>query len=160
MNKAIFLDRDGIINVERKDYVKTIEEFILINEIFDSIKMINSKGYLVIVITNQSAINRKIITEDDLKKIHDHLIKQAKKENAKIDRIYFCPHRPDENCECRKPKAGMILKAAKELQIDLKKSIMFGDSDTDIEAANNAGCIGVLIKNSNLLKSTIEKYLE
>jgi len=160
MNKAVFLDRDGIINVERKDYVKTIEEFILIDGIFDTMKLINSKGYLVIVITNQSAINRKIITEDKLSEIHNHLIKEAKKENAKIDGIYFCPHKPDENCECRKPKAGMILKAAKEFQIDLKKSIMFGDSDTDIEAANHAGCTGVLVKKSDSIKKIIEKYLE
>lgn len=160
MNKAIFLDRDGIINIERKDYVKTVEEFVLIDGIFDAIKLIKDKGYLVIIITNQSAINRKIIDESDLQKIHDVLFKQAKKQNIKIDGIYFCPHIPDENCECRKPKPGMILKAAKEFQIDLKKSIMIGDSNTDIEAAKQAGCNGILVKNTGSLKNIIKKYLE
>jgi len=95
MNKAIFLDRDGIINLERKDYVKTIKEFILIDGIFDVIKMIKSKGYLVIIITNQSVINRKIITENNLREIHNHFLKQAKNKNAIVDGIYFCPHMPN-----------------------------------------------------------------
>ena len=160
MNKAIFLDRDGIINLERKDYVKTIKEFILIDRIFDVIKMINSKGYLVIIITNQSAINRKIITENNLREIHNHFLKLAKNKNAKIDGIYFCPHMPSENCECRKPKPGMILKAAQEFQIDLKNSVMIGDSNTDIEAAQQAGCHGILVEESDSLTNIIKKYLE
>ena len=160
MNKAIFLDRDGVINIERKDYVKSIKEFVLIDGIFEAIKSINDKGYLVIIITNQSVINRKIINEKDLEKIHSHLLKQAKRQNVKIDGIYFCPHRPDENCECRKPKPGMILKAAQEFQIDLKKSVMIGDSDTDMKAAQQAGCDGILVKDSDSLKNIIEKYLE
>ncbi|RZD46867.1 MAG: D-glycero-beta-D-manno-heptose-1,7-bisphosphate 7-phosphatase [Thaumarchaeota archaeon] len=160
MNKAVFLDRDGIINIERKDYVKTIKEFILIDRILDVIKIINSKGYLVIIITNQSAINRKIITENNLREIHNHFLKLAKNKNAKVDGIYFCPHMPSENCECRKPKPGMILKAAKEFQIDLKKSIMFGDSNTDVKAANHAGCTGILVNKSDSIKNIIEKYLK
>ena len=160
MNKAIFLDRDGIINIEKKDYVKTIKEFILIDRIFDVIKMINSKGYLVIIITNQSAINRKIITENNLREIHNHFLKLAKNKNAKIDGIYFCPHMPSENCECRKPKPGMILKAAQEFQIDLKNSVMIGDSNTDIEAAQQAGCHGILVEESDSLTNIIKKYLE
>ena len=160
MNKAIFLDRDGVINIERKDYVKSIKEFVLIDGVFEAIKSIKDKGYLVIIITNQSVINRKIINEKDLEKIHSHLLKQAERQNVKIDGIYFCPHRPDENCECRKPKPGMILKAAQEFQIDLKKSIMIGDSDTDIESAQQAGCDGILVKDLDSLKNIIEKYLE
>ena len=160
MNKAIFLDRDGVINIERKDYVKSIKEFVLIDGIFEVIKSINDKGYLVIIITNQSVINRKIINEKDLEKIHNHLLKQAKRQNVKIDGIYFCPHRPDENCECRKPKPGMILKAAQEFQIDLKNSVMIGDSNTDIEAAQQAGCHGILVEESDSLTNIIKKYLE
>ena len=160
MNKAIFLDRDGIINIERKDYVKTVEEFVFIDGIFEVMKWIKDKGYLVIIITNQSAINRKIINENDLQKIHNFLFKQAKRQNVKIDGIYFCPHTPDENCECRKPKPGMILKAAQEFQIDLKNSIMIGDSNTDMEAAQQAGCDGILVKDTDSLKNIIEKYLE
>jgi D,D-heptose 1,7-bisphosphate phosphatase len=160
MNKAIFLDRDGIINIERKDYVKSVKEFVLIEGIFDVIKSIKDKGYLVIIITNQSAINRKIINKNDLEKIHNFLFKQAEKQNIIIDGIYFCPHTPNENCKCRKPKPGMILKAAQEFQIDLEKSVMVGDSETDIEAAQRAGCRGVLVKEADSLKNIIGKYLE
>jgi len=160
MDKAVFLDRDGIINIERKDYVKSVEEFVLIDGIFDVIRSIKEKGYLVIIITNQSAINRKIINENDLQKIHDFLFKQAERQNVKIDGVYFCPHTPDENCKCRKPRPGMILKAAQEFQIDLKKSMMIGDSDKDIEAAQQAGCRGILVRDPDSLRNIIEKYLE
>ena len=157
MNKAIFLDRDGIINLERKDYVKTIKEFILIDEIFDIIKLINSKGYLVIIITNQSAINRKIITENDLRKIHDHFLKLAKNKNAKVDGIYFCPHTPNENCKCRKPKPELIKQAALDFQVDLSQSWMIGDNQTDFDAGINAGCKAIKISNAFELENCLDK---
>ena len=157
MNKAIFLDRDGIINLERKDYVKTIKEFILIDEIFDIIKLINSKGYLVIIITNQSAINRKIITESNLREIHNHFLKLAKNKNAKVDGIYFCPHTPNENCKCRKPKPELIKQAALDFQVDLSQSWMIGDNQTDFDAGINAGCKAIKISNAFELENCLDK---
>ena len=158
MKKAIFLDRDGVINLEKKDYVKSIKEFQIIDNVPKAIATLKEKGFLVIVITNQSAINRKLLTVELLNKIHNHLQKILKDNNTSIDYFYFCPHRPDEKCKCRKPSPGMILKAAQEHNIDMNQSFMIGDSLTDIQAAKKAGCEGILLnQNQTLLEIVTEK---
>ena len=96
------------------------------------------KGFLIIVITNQSVINRQIITIKELEEIHSTIQKFLMKSNTSIDKFYFCPHRPDENCDCRKPKPGLILQAINEFSIDVSKSWMIGDSKTDIQAGEKA----------------------
>ena len=154
MKKAVFLDRDGVINKERKDYVKSIEEFQILNNIPKSIKMLKEKGFLVIVITNQSAINRGLITIETLNEIHNYLQNFLKENNTSIDDFYFCPHRPDENCKCRKPNPGMLIKAAQEHNIDMNQSFMIGNSLTDIQAAQKSGCKGILL-NQNQERETI-----
>lgn len=158
MKKAIFLDRDGVINLERKDYVKSIKEFQINEDVPKAIAVLKEKGFLVIVITNQSAINRKLLTIEILDEIHNHLQKNLRDHNTSIDYFYFCPHRPDEKCECRKPNPGMLLKAAQEHNIEMNQSFMIGDSLTDIQAAEKAGCKGMLLKqNQNLLELIREK---
>tara|TARA_B100002049_G_scaffold232389_1_gene211421 strand:+ start:1265 stop:1759 length:495 start_codon:yes stop_codon:yes gene_type:complete len=151
MKKAVFLDRDGVINKERKDYVKSIEEFQILNNIPKSIKMLKEKGFLVIVITNQSAINRGLITIETLNEIHNYLQNFLKENNTSIDDFYFCPHRPDENCKCRKPNPGMLIKAAQEHNIDMNQSFMIGNSLTDIQAAQKSGCKGILLNQNQAL---------
>ena len=158
MKKAVFLDRDGVINKERKDYVKSIEEFQILNNIPKSIKMLKEKGFLVIVITNQSAINRGLITIETLNEIHNYLQNFLKENNTSIDGFYFCPHRPDENCKCRKPNPGMLIKAAQEYNIDMNQSFMIGNSLTDIQAAQKSGCKGILLnQNQALLELVTDK---
>ncbi len=158
MTKAIFLDRDGIINKERKDYVKSIEEFQILDGVPESIKMLKEKGFLVIVITNQSAINRGLITIETLNEIHNYLQNFLKENNTSIDDFYFCPHRPDENCKCRKPNPGMLIKAAQEHNIDMNQSFMIGNSLTDIQAAQKSGCKGILLnQNQALLELVTDK---
>jgi D-glycero-D-manno-heptose 1,7-bisphosphate phosphatase len=158
MKKVIFLDRDGVINKERKDYVKSIEEFQILNNIPKAIKMLKGKGFLVIVISNQSAINRGLMTIKTLNEIHDHLQKILKEKDTSIDDFYFCPHRPDENCKCRKPNPEMLLRAAQKYDIDMNQSFMIGDSLTDIQAAQKAGCQGILLNsNQTLLELVIDK---
>jgi|TARA_B100000745_G_scaffold279681_1_gene211345 D-glycero-D-manno-heptose 1,7-bisphosphate phosphatase len=158
MKKAVFLDRDGVINKERKDYVKSIEEFQILNNIPKSIKMLKEKGFLVIVITNQSAINRGLITIETLNEIHNYLQNFLKENNTSIDDFYFCPHRPDENCKCRKPNPGMLIKAAQEHNIDMNQSFMIGNSLTDIQAAQKSGCKGILLnQNQALLELVTDK---
>ena len=115
MTKAIFLDRDGVINQERKDYVKKLDEFNILENTSDAINIIKSHGFLVIIITNQSAINRRLLSVKTLNKIHEKLQMYLKKYNTSFDGIYFCPHTPYENCECRKPKPGLILQAVNDL---------------------------------------------
>ena len=158
MKKAIFLDRDGVINLEKKDYVKSIKEFQIMDNVPKAIIELKKKGFLVIIITNQSAINRGLLTIKILNEIHNHLQEILKDNNTSIDDFYFCPHIPDENCKCRKPNPGMLLKAVQEHDIDMSQSFMIGDSLTDIQAAEKAGCEGILLnQNQTLLELVIQK---
>ncbi len=146
--KAIFLDRDGVINQNRKDYVKELSEFEIFDWVGESVKLFKDAGYLVIIITNQSAIGRRLLTHEELKKIHDCLENYLKTFKTKIDAIYYCPHTPEDNCDCRKPKPGLLLAAIQDFQVDLSNSWMVGDSTADIMAATSAGCRSYMIKEN------------
>ena len=145
-NKAVFLDRDGVINKKRIDHVKSVDEFKIFSNVGDAIKLLRDKGYLVIIITNQSVIGRNIISEKKLDEIHIELKNYLKQSNTYVDSIYYCPHVPEENCNCRKPKPGLLIKATNDFDIDLKNSYFIGDSISDLDAARNAGCKGILLK--------------
>lgn len=145
MKKALFLDRDGVINIE-KNYVYKIEEFEFVDGIFNVCKYFQDRGYLLIVTTNQAGIARGYYNEDDFHKLCDWMVIEFKKRDIIIDKIYFCPHHPESpikkyrvECYCRKPKPGMILEAQKDFNIDLKKSILVGDKESDVKAGLNAG---------------------
>ena len=155
--KAIFLDRDGVINEERKDYVKNVKEFKIKSDVGKTIKILKDHGFLVIIITNQSAINRKILSVQKLNEIHDYFNNYLKKYNTFVDGIYFCPHTPNENCECRKPKPGLLLKAKKDFDMLFKDSWMIGDSQTDIEVAKTVGCNSILLASNDNLFQIIKK---
>ena len=160
MTKAIFLDRDGVINQERKDYVKKLDEFIILDKTSDAINIIKNHGFLVIIITNQSPINRKLLSVETLNKIHEKLQSYLERYDTSFDGVYFCPHTPSENCECRKPKSGLILQAVIDFQIDLSESYMIGNSETDIHAAKNAGCKGILLKKDQTLLEVVIDLFE
>ena len=140
MRKALFLDRDGVINVE-KDYLYKIEDFEFIDGIFDLVKHYKNLDYYVFVVTNQSGIARKYYSEDDFQILTQWMNKEFLKNGLEIDDVYFCPHHPDINgeCSCRKPHPGMLLDAATDYEVDLSNSIMIGDKERDIEAGLNAG---------------------
>jgi len=159
-SKTIFLDRDGVINKEKKDYVKNIDEFEMFEYIPRSIKLLKENNYLVIIITNQSAINRGLLTIEKLDEIHNYLKSKLKLNDTSIDGIYYCPHRPEQNCECRKPKPGLFLKAIRDFDIDLENSVMIGDSEKDIEAANMIGCKGILLEKGQRLPDIIKRIIK
>ena len=140
MNKAVFLDRDGVVNVE-KNYVYKIEDFEFIPSIFDLCRKYQQENYLLFIITNQAGIARGYYTEADYLILTDWMIEQFRKKGIIITKAYFCPHHPEftGECECRKPNPGMILKAAKEFDIDLSKSVLIGDKESDMEAGRRAG---------------------
>ena len=153
--KAIFLDRDGTIN-KYVGYLRTPEQFELLEGVGEAIRKINLSGYLAIVVTNQPVIARGEVTVDGLQQIHNKMETMLGKEGAYLDGVYYCPHHPDKGfageveelkvvCECRKPKAGLLLKAAKDFNIDLSQSWMIGDSENDVLAGKNAGCKTALI---------------
>ncbi|WP_432820901.1 D-glycero-beta-D-manno-heptose 1,7-bisphosphate 7-phosphatase [Trichloromonas sp.] len=151
MYKAVFLDRDGTINVE-KNYLYRSEDFTFIDGVPQAIRRLNDAGYLVVVVTNQSGVARGYFTREDVDLLHRHLQRELELDGATIDAFYLCPHHPLEgvgelkiDCECRKGKPGMLLQAAAELKIDLKQSYMIGDKLADIEAGGSAGCASILV---------------
>ena len=136
--KAIFLDRDGVINIE-KNYLYKIEDFKFIDGVFDAIIHFDKLGYLIIIVTNQSGIGRGYYTLDDYQKLTKWMLDYIKKAtNVSITKVYHCPHTPDDNCKCRKPKIGMIDTAIKEFKINPLSSWLIGDKDSDIQTAINA----------------------
>lgn len=140
--KALFIDRDGVINKRRMaDYVKRTEEFEFLPEIFEVLPLIHAAGYLAIVITNQRGIGRGLMNEADLEEIHRTMQQQLRERTGHtFDAIYYCPHDHADACACRKPLPGMILQAAARFEIDLERSWMVGDSESDIDAGIAAGC--------------------
>ena len=158
--KAVFLDRDGVINKNKIDYVKTINELEIFPNIEIPIKKLKKNNFYVIVITNQSAINRNLMTREQLNKIHSYIQQYLKTFDTSIDNFYFCPHKPNENCNCRKPKSGMLLEAIQEFNIDPKLSWMIGDNDSDIQAGLNVGCQTVRIEKNINLQKAVEKILD
>lgn len=160
--KAIFLDRDGVIN-KYVGFLTDIKDFELIDGVTDAIKKINDNGYLAIVVTNQPVIARGEVTFAELNQIHNKMETLLGLDGAYVDAIYYCPHHPHKGyegevpelkfeCECRKPKPGMLLHAAKDFNIDLSKSVMIGDGENDMIAGKNAGCSTILIGESEEYK--------
>jgi D,D-heptose 1,7-bisphosphate phosphatase len=141
---AVFLDRDGVICYD-VHYMRSPDQFILMPGVAEGIRRLNGAGFLVVVATNQSGIRRGYFTERDLERIHARMVEELGRRGARLDAIYYCPCLPDEDCECRKPRPGMLLRAARELGIDLGRSYMVGDKDLDVEAGRAAGCTTVLI---------------
>lgn len=159
--KAIFLDRDGTINIY-VGFLRKPEEFELTDDAAEAIKLINSSGYLAVVVTNQPVIARGEVTWSGLEEIHNKMETELGKQGAYLDAIYICPHHPHKgyageipelkiDCDCRKPKPGLLIRAAEDLNIDLKNSYMIGDSDIDVEAGNAADCTSIKIEEGQLL---------
>ena len=161
MNKAFFLDRDGVINTEL-DYVCESEHFHFINGVFDACRIILSQGYKIIVITNQSGIARGYYTLNQFSELNTWMLQEFQKEGIEVTDVYFCPHHPNiglaayiEDCECRKPKPGMILRAKNEHNLDLEQSVLVGDRISDIEAGSNAGISSLFLVDAAGKKNSI-----
>jgi len=140
MEKALFLDRDGVINVDY-DYVHKIEEFDFFDGVFNTCREFKREGYLIVVITNQSGISRQKYSENDFTILTEWMKEEFAKNGASLSTVQHCPHHPDitGECSCRKPKPGMIELACEELNIDPSQSLLVGDHERDIEAGINAG---------------------
>ncbi|MBW2099277.1 MAG: D-glycero-beta-D-manno-heptose 1,7-bisphosphate 7-phosphatase [Deltaproteobacteria bacterium] len=158
LKKVVFLDRDGVINKDSPNYIKSWAEFEFIPGSIDAIQKLTSSGFDTIIITNQSLINRKMTPLVELEYIFSMLKKSVRSKGGRIKDIFYCPHTPEDNCDCRKPKPGLIYQAQKRYNIDLSASCMVGDSAKDIECAQNAGCgYAVLVKTGNGIEA--EKIL-
>lgn len=148
--KAAFLDRDGVINADRDDYVKNTNELSVYPFAPAAIRALNDAGWKVVVISNQQGTAKGIISENDLHEIEREIVRQVEAVGAKIEAFYYCKHLATDNCDCRKPQPGLILKAAKEHEIDLKQSVMVGDTERDIIAGKAAGCRTILVLTGKL----------
>lgn len=157
--KVVFLDRDGVINRDSATYIKSWAEFEFIPGSLEAIKLLTLNGFIAIVITNQSVIHRNMVTEQGLEYIHDMMKKAVRSTGGEIKDIFFCPHIPEDRCNCRKPQPGLIFQAGQKYPIDIKTAAMVGDSAKDIECARSAGCkFAVLVQTGNGI--TAEKTLK
>jgi D-glycero-D-manno-heptose 1,7-bisphosphate phosphatase len=147
-NKAIFLDRDGVLNHEIYDYICKIEDFEVLEYQIPVLKRFYDEGYMLVVITNQGGIALNRYTEEQLAAMHQHLFERFEAHGAKITKAYHCPHHPtvSEPCTCRKPLSGMVLEAIAAYDIDPSLSVMIGDKPRDVSAAEGAGVKGILIE--------------
>ncbi len=139
-NKALFLDRDGVVNID-KNYVYKIEDIDFLDGIFEFCEHFQQRGFLIFIITNQAGIARGYYSVEDFRLLSEWMVSEFRERGITISKIYCCPHHPDITgpCECRKPNPGMILKAAREYNLDLSESVLIGNNESDIKAGENAG---------------------
>lgn len=146
MNKAVFLDRDGVINYDPDDYIYKMEEFRFLDNLFPMVTEIVKRGYKLIVITNQGGMDKKRFTGEDVERIHAHIEKSFKENGTPIEEIYYCPHHSDlQKCLCRKPDSLMVERALAKYNIDPSLSYFIGDKPRDIICAEKAGVTGIKI---------------
>jgi D-glycero-D-manno-heptose 1,7-bisphosphate phosphatase len=147
--RALFVDRDGVLNDERTDYVKSIGELKIIDGACEQVAKLADDFSHIIVVSNQSVVGRGIISEKTLKEINNRLQNEFfNRTGKKIDQVFYCPHKPSDNCNCRKPKIELFERAAKEFGLDLSKCVFIGDKDTDQKAAEKIGCGFIRMKTN------------
>jgi D-glycero-D-manno-heptose 1,7-bisphosphate phosphatase len=155
---AIFLDRDGVICQNRSDHVKSWAEFEFLPGAKSGLAALSRLNLPIIVVTNQAVVGRGIVSATVVEEINRKMVEEITASGGRIDRILYCPHRPEDNCDCRKPKPGMLLQAAAEMGLDLKTSYLIGDAVTDIQAGRQVGCHTILVltgRGSEQLISTL-----
>jgi D-glycero-D-manno-heptose 1,7-bisphosphate phosphatase len=145
----IILDRDGVINFESREYIKSPEEWLAIPGSLDAIAQLNRSGFHVLVVTNQSGVARGYFDLEMLDTIHEKMMSELATVGGYIDEIFFCPHHPDEHCSCRKPKPGMFKQIAAKYPLQMQNTFYIGDSFSDVLAAQAAGCLPLLVKTGN-----------
>lgn len=140
MSRAVFLDRDGVICRNRDDYVKSWEEFVFLPGAREALARLARSSLHIVIVTNQSAVNRGIVSASVVEEIHTRMTRVIEAAGGRVDLVKYCPHRPDEGCDCRKPRPGMLLAAAEELQVSLRQSYLVGDARSDVQAGQAVGC--------------------
>ena len=143
--KAVFLDRDGVINENRPDHVKSWDEFHFLPGVREAVARLSAAGVRVFVITNQAVVNRGLATREAIEAVNARMVRELEACGGRIEEVAYCPHQPAEACACRKPRPGLILHLAAKYAIDLSEAVLIGDALTDIAAALAAGCEGILV---------------
>jgi len=147
MHPALFLDRDGVIIENRPDYVRSWSDVIVFPRALAALARLQTSAFKIIIVTNQSAVGRGLIPLSDANEINTRLVTQIKRAGGRVDAVWMCPHAPEDGCDCRKPRPGLLLQAAEAHSIDLSRSILIGDALTDLEAGRSAGIpLNILVR--------------
>lgn len=158
MKPTVFLDRDGVLNADRLDFVKSVEELVILPGAVEAVARLCQAGYQVIVVSNQSCIAQNIIGWNDLNAITDALRQQIQDAGGEVRQFYYCPHTAKDKCDCRKPQPGMLLQAGSEWQVDFSQSFMVGDTVRDIAAGKSAGCRTALVLSGATTEAMISLF--
>ena len=145
MPRAVFIDRDGVICQNRKDHVKDWREFRFLPGALDALAWLAQTDLRIVIVTNQAVINRGIIPAETVEEIHRRMVSAIEAAGGRVDGVFYCPHRPDEGCSCRKPQPGLLLQAAERLALDLPGSYLIGDAEADMQAGRAVGCRRFLV---------------
>jgi len=156
---AIFLDRDGVINRYRLDYVKSWDEFEFLPSVLDALRDLASSSRAIVIVSNQSAVSRGLITKEAVDEIHHRMLQRIRRAGGRVDAIYYCPHGPSDDCYCRKPRPGLLLQAAEDLNLHLGSSWFIGDNITDVHAGIAAGVQPVLVRSGKQNRALVEPVL-
>ncbi|AYL96290.1 D-glycero-alpha-D-manno-heptose-1,7-bisphosphate 7-phosphatase [Mucilaginibacter celer] len=156
--KAVFLDRDGVLNHEMGDYIRRFEDFKVLDN-FDALKTLQDRGYMLLVATNQGGLAKGWYTEEELAKMHNHLKQVYQDHGVEITDFFYCPHHPNftGDCDCRKPKPGLLLQGIEKYNIDSSKSYFIGDRERDVEAGTAAGIKGILIDSDQPISTVLDQ---
>jgi len=157
--RLIILDRDGVINQDSDHFIKSVDEWHPIEGSLQAIKKLNDAGKLVVIATNQSGIARGLLSIATLDDIHQHMITLLAKQQAYIDAIVYCPHGPDDGCDCRKPKSGMLNKLLADFHLDVANAILIGDAYRDLQAAHHIGMDAILVRTGKGEKTLKENTI-
>ncbi len=158
MNRAIFLDRDGVIIENSAAYIRSWADVKFIPSSLESLRKLNPQSYKIVIITNQSAVGRGVISLAQAQEINERVIAGIKEAGGRIDGLFMCPHSPEDGCNCRKPKPGLILQAAEALSLDLEHSIMIGDALTDIQSGQAAGIPTNILVETGLGSAQLQSF--
>lgn len=158
MFPAIFLDRDGVLIENRSDYVREWSQVKTYPQAIGALSLSAIKNYKIVIVTNQSAVGRGLISLKTAIEINDRLVNLIRHHDGQVDGVYICPHKPDDGCSCRKPKPGLLIQAAKELSLDLQKSWMIGDAWSDVQAGLSAGVRQSILLKTGRGKEQISKF--
>ena len=150
---AVLVDRDGVINVNRPDYVKCWDEFEFLPGALQGLAMLAESGFTIVVVTNQSVVNRGLVSLAELGEIHSRMCAAIRRHGGRIHGVLYCPHRPEQRCPCRKPQPGLLLRAKHQLRLDWETAVLIGDHHTDLEAASRAGCRSILVRSGRPTKA-------
>lgn len=158
---TLFLDRDGVINHKTRGYIQSYVDFNFIDGVKRSICRLNNLFDRIIIVTNQQGIGKNLMTVKELNILHDNMISEIESCGGRIDKIYYCPHLLIDNCHCRKPRSGMLIQAQRDFsEIDFKRSILIGDSETDIQAAESEGIKGVQVSDLYTLSDWTDEFID